>query len=100
MLTQDARGELAGSYLKAGITSATIAAPRHRAGLSGVWGQRDMFPRQPVAQNILIQILTGPIVPGAPDRDAAVREALVQGTGAIRANATCHRSRLMLDDAS
>jgi hypothetical protein len=45
-----------------------------------------VFAGQLVAQNMLIQILMGQIVLSAPDRGAAVREALVQGTGAIRSN--------------
>ena len=45
-----------------------------------------VFAGQLVAQNMLIQILMGQIVLGTPDRGAAVREALVQGTGAIRSN--------------
>jgi hypothetical protein len=45
-----------------------------------------VFAGQLVAQNMLIQILIGQIVLSAPDRGSAVREALVQGTGAIRSN--------------
>jgi hypothetical protein len=45
-----------------------------------------VFAGQLVAQNMLIQILMGQIVLSAPDRGAAVREALVQGTQAIRYN--------------
>ena len=41
---------------------------------------------QLVAQNMLIQILIGQMVLSAPDRGAAAREALVQGTRAIGAN--------------
>ena len=41
---------------------------------------------QLVAQNMLIQILMGQIVLSAPDCEAVIREALVQGTGAIRSN--------------
>jgi hypothetical protein len=45
-----------------------------------------VFAGQLVAQNMPIQILMGQVVLSAPDRGAAVREALVQGTGAIRSN--------------
>jgi hypothetical protein len=47
---------------------------------------RQVFAGQLVAQGMLIQILMGQIVLSAPDRGAAVREALVQGTEAIRSN--------------
>ena len=45
-----------------------------------------IFAGQLVAQNLLIQILMGQIVLSAPDRGAAVREALLKGRGAIRSN--------------
>lgn len=45
-----------------------------------------VFAGQLVAQNMLIQILMGQIVLSVPDRGADVREAMVQGTGAIRLN--------------
>ena len=45
-----------------------------------------VFAGQLVAQNMLIQILMGQIALSAADRGAAVREALVRGTGAIRSN--------------
>jgi hypothetical protein len=45
-----------------------------------------VFAGQVVAQNMLIQILMSQIVLSASDLGAAVREALVQGTGAIRSN--------------
>jgi len=45
-----------------------------------------VFAGQLVAQDMLIQILMGQIVLSAPDRGAYVREALVQGTEAIRSN--------------
>ena len=45
-----------------------------------------VFAGQLVAQNMLVQILMGQIVLSAPNRGAAVREALVQGTRAIRSN--------------
>jgi hypothetical protein len=45
-----------------------------------------VFAGQLVAQNMLIQILMGQIVLNTPDRGAAVRDSLVQGTRAIRSN--------------
>jgi len=45
-----------------------------------------VFAGQLVAQNMLIQVLMGHLVLGAPDRGAAIREALVQGRGAICSN--------------
>jgi len=45
-----------------------------------------VFAGQLVAQDMLIQILMGQIVQSVPDRGASVRDALVQGTQAIRAN--------------
>ena len=45
-----------------------------------------VFAGQLVAQDLLIQILMGHIVQGLPDRGASVRDALVQGTQAIRSN--------------
>ena len=45
-----------------------------------------VFAGQLVAQSMLIQILMGQIALSAPDRGAAVREALVHGTRAIHSN--------------
>ena len=45
-----------------------------------------VFSGQLVAQNMLIQTLMGHVVMSAPDRGAAVREALLQGAQAIRSN--------------
>ncbi len=45
-----------------------------------------VFAGQLVAQNMLIQVLMGQLVLSAPDRGMAVRDALVQGTQAIRSN--------------
>jgi hypothetical protein len=45
-----------------------------------------VFAGQLVAQSMLIQILMGQIVLSALDGGAGVREALVQGTRAIRSN--------------
>ena len=45
-----------------------------------------VFAGQLVAQDMLIQILMGQIVQSMPDRGASVRDALVQGTQAIRSN--------------
>lgn len=48
--------------------------------------EAQVFSGQLVAQNMLIQILLGQIVVNAPDRETDIREAMLQGTEAIKSN--------------
>lgn len=48
--------------------------------------EAQVFSGQLVAQNMLIQILLGQIVVNAPDRGTDIREAMLQGTEAIKSN--------------
>lgn len=48
--------------------------------------ETEVMAGQLVAQNMLIQMLMGHLVLMFPDHDAGIREALVQGVAAMRAN--------------